>query len=71
MWTGTIPQATPFYVAASEPEFALAGNDIQRAVSVYQPSSEAVVVVVTKQDEVYVVRLRQPIIEEESRSGGH
>lgn len=60
VWGATIPRATPFFVAASEPEFAMAGTDIQRAVAVYRPSSEAVVIMLTKEDEVYVVRLRLP-----------
>lgn len=66
VWEETLPQATPFYLPVSEPEFANVGTDIEQAVALYRPSSEGVVVVVTEQDEVYVVRLRLPSIHDEA-----
>lgn len=61
---GGLPRATPFYLPASEPEFAGVGNDIQQAVAVYRPLSEGVVVVVTRHNDAFVARLRLPTIEE-------
>ena len=62
----TFPQATPFYLPASEPELANAGAEIQQAVAMYRPLSEGVVVVVTHQDEVYVARLELSSLEEKA-----
>lgn len=65
-WDETLRQAIPCYLPACEPEFAKVGADIDRAVALYRPSSEGVVVVVTQHNEVYVVRLRLPSIEKEA-----
>lgn len=63
-WEDTLPRATPFYLPASEPEFAGVGTDIQEAVAMYRPLSEGVVVVVTRDNDVFVARLRLPTFEE-------
>lgn len=59
-----LPEATPFYLPASEPEFSGVGGDIQQAVTDYEPLAEGVVVVVTRRNEVFVARLRLPTVEE-------
>ena len=46
----TLPKATPWYLPATEPEFASVGTEIQQAVTVYRPSSEGVMVIVTRHD---------------------
>ena len=66
----TLLQAIPFYLPASEPEFAKMGTDIERAVASYRPLSDGVVVVVTQEDEVYVVRLRLPSSEKQALGSG-
>ena len=47
----TLPKATPWYLPATEPEFASVGTEIQQAVAVYRPSSEGVMVIVIRHDE--------------------
>lgn len=63
-WASSLPAASPFYLPVSEPEFADVGADIEQAVALYRPSLEGVVVVVTPREEVYVVRLRLPPIQD-------
>ncbi len=57
---GDAHKATPWYLPATEPEFAGADTEIQQAVAVYRPLSQSVVVIVTRHDEVFVARLRLP-----------
>ena len=57
---GDAHKATPWYLPATEPEFASVGTEIQQAVPVYRPLSQGVVVIVTRDDKVFVARLRLP-----------